>query len=127
MVRAFNWPLATRLAEPADFAQPRFGGVNHLGERAELADQRFRQRFYVAPRQRAEQHHFKEFVVAQRIGAGAAKTHPQSFAMAVIMRLIVESGLARLAAGLGRHRAPTLEWSAGTMPRGAGFATADRL
>lgn len=80
------------LAEAADLTQPRFGRVHRFGERAELADQRLGQRLDVAPRQRAEQHHLQQFIVAQRVGAGAAKALAQPLAMAVIMRGLFKAG-----------------------------------
>ena len=43
-------------------------------------------------RQRAEQHHFEQFVIAQRISARLAEAIPQPFAMTMIVRRFGEAG-----------------------------------
>jgi len=79
--------------------------VNHLGERSEFCDQRLGQRLDVAPRQRAKQYHFEQFVIIQRIGAGVAKAVTQPFAMAVIMRGLGIASIAVPSGFCNRHYA----------------------
>jgi hypothetical protein len=108
--------LATRLAAaassliwlieaspmPVDLAQARDRRVNDFGERAELFQQRFRQRLGVAPGQGREQRHLQQFIIAERLRPGRIEALAQPFAVAVIMRRL--GGLIRGSAGLGWHR-----------------------
>jgi hypothetical protein len=73
--------------------------MNHLGERAEFADQHFGERLDVGARLRAEQHHLQQLVVAQCARPSAMEAVAQPHPMAVIMRRVV----AGLIAGIGRH------------------------
>ena len=88
--------------------------MDHFRERAEFLQKLFRQRLGVAPRQRREQRHFQQLVVAQRIRARAEEALAQPLAMAVIMRLF--DGFFLRAGRLAGHRARS-------MPRHTGFAT----
>ena len=115
-VRSRNSPLAMRVAAAADqfelvdrgvadavdLAKQRLRRVDHLRERAEFLQQRFRDRLHVAPRLRREQHHLQQFVIAQRVGAGARKSLAQPRPMAVIMRRL--GGRAFRCVGLVVHR-----------------------
>ena len=94
------------LAEALDFAQAASsGGMDRFGERAKGLDQRLGQRLDVAARDGAEQHHFEQFVVAQRVCSRLAKALAQTFAMAVIMRrLLARCLLVNWIAGLVAHR-----------------------
>jgi hypothetical protein len=81
-----------RIAEPTGFAQACFGSMDDFGKGSELGNEVFGQWLDVPARQRAKQHHFQQFVIAQGIGPGIPEPVPQPFAMTVIMRRFGKSG-----------------------------------
>src|ERR1700722_14785211 len=73
-------------------------------ERAKGLDQGLGQRLDVAARDDAEQHHFEQFVVAERAGPRLAKTFAQPYPMAVIMRRLLARFLVNRIVRLAAHR-----------------------
>ena len=74
------------VADAFDLRQSRVRRGDYFCERTELRDQVLGQRFDVPLRDGTEQHQLKQFVVADRLGAGLTKPRPQPPAVAMVMR-----------------------------------------